>query len=172
MLLNKRLLILILSAFLVTGASIFDLNNSPSQHQLQAYANVVKDTYESKLFSLSPYKQGHFGLRMYRQTQDEKYYTTILVDLANVTDRLNQIAADVTTPKAIRQHSLARLNEYKKGKDERSQRRYAATKNNPDYFYMDSTFYGISPDCKNMESLISLIKNYAKCFEATILKAS
>ncbi|GMQ49311.1 DUF3541 domain-containing protein [Vibrio sp. 10N] len=134
--LNKRILVLILSAFLVTGASIFDLNNSPSQHQLQAYANVVKDTYESGLFSLSPYKQGHFGLRMYRQTQEEKYHTAILVDLANVTDRLNKMAAEVTTPKAIRQHSLARLKEYKKGKDERSQRRYAATKDNPDYFYM------------------------------------
>ncbi|GAL37948.1 hypothetical protein JCM19240_4515 [Vibrio maritimus] len=108
---------------------------------------------------------------MYRQTQDEKYHTTILVDLANVTDRLNQIAEEVTTPKAIRQHSLARLNEYKKGKDERSQRRYAATKNNPDYFYMGSTFYGISQGCKSMGSLINQTDNYAKCYEATILKA-
>ncbi|USD63222.1 DUF3541 domain-containing protein [Vibrio sp. SCSIO 43140] len=136
MILKKRILALTVSAFLITGASIIDFSSTPKPHQLQAHANVVKDTYESRLFSLSPYKQGHFGLRMYRQTQDTKYKTTILVDLANVTDRLNHIAANVNTPDAIHQHSLERLNEYKKGKDERSVRRYKATKDQPEYFYM------------------------------------
>lgn len=78
MTLKKRVLALTVSAFLITGASIIDFSSTPKPHQLQAHANVVKGTYESRLFSLSPYKQGHFGLRMYRQTQDTKYKTTIL----------------------------------------------------------------------------------------------
>ncbi|MGX9520988.1 DUF3541 domain-containing protein [Vibrio mediterranei] len=133
---NKAIVAIIVSVFLLTGASIITLDTPPTKQHFQASANVVKDTYESQLFTLSAYKQGHFGLRMYRQTQDPRYNAVVLGDLANVTSRVNEIAADVTTPKAIRAYSLQRLNDYKKGKDERSQRRYKATKEQPEYFYM------------------------------------
>ncbi|SEF63314.1 DUF3541 domain-containing protein [Vibrio hangzhouensis] len=133
---NKGFVALIVSVFALTGASVIDLDTPPIQQQFQASANAVKETYESRLFTLSPYKQGHFGLRMYRQTQDAKYNNVVLGDLANVTNRVNRLVAEVTTPTAIREYSLRRLNDYKKGKDERSQRRYKATKNDPEYFYM------------------------------------
>ena len=33
-------------------------------------AQLIKDTYESRLYTLPAFREGHFGLRMYRQTLD------------------------------------------------------------------------------------------------------
>ncbi|MGV2986249.1 DUF3541 domain-containing protein [Vibrio sp. E150_011] len=127
---------IIASVCLVTGATAVHFDSLSSPKSFNTYADIIKRTYESQLYTLSVYKQGHYGLRMYRQTQDPKYATVVQNDMTNVVSRLNVLSAEINTNKAIRAYSTERLNDYKKSKDERSQRRYSATKSDPDYFYM------------------------------------
>jgi len=105
-------------------------------------AQVIKTTYESQLFSLSAFKEGHFGLRMYRQTLDEKYNPAIWTDMAQVASRLNRIAARVHSPEQIILYSEKRLAGYHKKQDERSQRRYTVTKHHPEYIFLGVDLLG------------------------------
>ncbi len=82
------------------------LNVQASQEEVPALnysqsAQLIRDTYERELFTLPPFKEGHFGLRMFRQTLDEKYYATIWTDMAQVASRLNRFANDVVKPEDI-----------------------------------------------------------------------
>ncbi|MCL9774179.1 DUF3541 domain-containing protein [Vibrio methylphosphonaticus] len=127
---------IVASVCMVTGATAVHFDSLTSPKSFDTYAQIIKQTYEAELFTLSVYKQGHYGLRMYRQTQDSKYSVVVWNDMANVVSRLNTLSKYVKTRQEIRDYSNDRLNDYKKGKDERSQRRYAATKSDPEYFYM------------------------------------
>ncbi len=53
-------------------------------------AQLIKDTYESQLYTLPAFREGHFGLRMYRQTLNDKYLPAVWTDIAQVANRLNQ----------------------------------------------------------------------------------
>lgn len=52
-------------------------------------ADLLRKTYESQLYTLPAFKSGHYGLRMYRQTLDDKYAAAIWSDMARVASRLN-----------------------------------------------------------------------------------
>ncbi|MCW8333847.1 DUF3541 domain-containing protein [Vibrio paucivorans] len=105
-------------------------------------AELIKQTYESQLYTLSAFKEGHYGLRMYRQTLDKKYSAAVWSDLARVASRLNQFAAEVNTPEQIAEYSQKRLKGYAQAADERSVRRYSVTQKMPEYIYLGVDLLG------------------------------
>ncbi len=108
----------------------------------QESANTIKQTYEPQLYTLSAFKEGHYGLRMYRQTLDDKYKAAIWSDMARVASRLNHFAAEVHMPKQIALHSEKRVAGYIGETGERSKRRYAITKQMPEYLYLGVDLLG------------------------------
>ncbi|WP_114766857.1 DUF3541 domain-containing protein [Vibrio rhodolitus] len=108
----------------------------------QDSAQRIKQTYEQQLYTLPAFKEGHYGLRMYRQTMDDKYAAAIWSDLARVASRLNYFAAEVNTPESIYIYSEERLSGYIGDDDERSMRRFTATKHMPEYLYLGVDLLG------------------------------
>ena len=84
-------------------------------------AQLIRSTYEQELFTFPAFKEGHFGLRMYRQTLDEKYHAAIWTDMAQVASRLNQFANEVVEPEDIILYSSQRLTTYQEKETERGQ---------------------------------------------------
>lgn len=105
-------------------------------------ADVIRHTYESQLYTLPAFKEGHYGLRMYRQTLDKKYAAAVWSDMARVASRLNAIAAEVNTPEQIYLYAQQRLSGYQDESDERSKLRYTATKHMPEYLYLGIDLLG------------------------------
>lgn len=120
-----------------TNASI-----STERASFQQDAERIRKTYESQLFTFPAFKIGHYGLRMYRQTQDSKYQSAIWSDMARVASRLNYFAAEVHTPGQIEAYSAKRLARYDHKDDVRSDLRYEATKDKPEYFYLGVDLLG------------------------------
>lgn len=107
-----------------------------------ASAELIRNTYERQLYTLPAFKEGHYGLRMYRQTLNPKYSAAVWTDMARVASRLNRFAAEVNTPEQILLYTNRRLASYANDNDERSQRRYAATKHRPEYLYLGVDLLG------------------------------
>lgn len=105
-------------------------------------ANIIKHTYETQLYTLPPFKEGHYGLRMYRQTQDPKYKSAIWSDVARVADNLNKISAQTYTDEQIHAYSINRLSGYLDETDERSLRRFNATVKMPEYVFLGVSLLG------------------------------
>lgn len=113
--------------------------------QLLSYqqdAALIRQTYESQLYTLPAFKMGHYGLRMYRQTQDPKYAAAIWADLARVASRLNYFATEVSTPEQIQAYTDKRLHRYDKKSDLRSDIRYEVTLKHPHYLYLGVDLLG------------------------------
>lgn len=108
----------------------------------QDTAAIIRRTYETQLFTLPGFKEGHYALRMYRQTLDDKYAAAIGSDLARVASRLNYFAEDVHSPEQIQRYAQKRLNSYQKSQDERTQRRFSATQTMPEYLYLGIDLLG------------------------------
>lgn len=108
----------------------------------QATADLIKQTYESQLFTLPGFKEGHYALRMYRQTLDDKYAAAIGSDLSRVASGLNYFAAEVNTPEQIQRYAQKRLKRYQHSDDERTQRRFEATQTMPEYLYLGIDLLG------------------------------
>ncbi|WEM41243.1 DUF3541 domain-containing protein [Photobacterium sp. DA100] len=116
--------------------------SNDGQVSYQQDAERIRQTYESQLFTLPAFKMGHYGLRMYRQTQDPKYQAAIWSDMARVASRLNYFATEVHTPEQITAYSVKRLARYDHKQDVRSDLRYEATKDKPEYFYLGVDLLG------------------------------
>jgi len=108
----------------------------------KASADIIRHTYESQLYTLPAFKEGHYGLRMFRQTLDKKYSAAVWTDMARVASRLNKFSAEVYTPEQILLYSEKRVSGYIGDKDERSVRRYTVTKHTPEYLYLGVDLLG------------------------------
>lgn len=117
--------------------------NYPAARDNYAYsADIIRHTYESQLYTLPAFKAGHYGLRMYRQTLDEKYTAAIWSDMARVASRLNYFAADVHTPEQIYLYSQQKLANYNKDPSIRAKLRYTVSKHMPEYLYLGIDLLG------------------------------
>ncbi|WP_445946318.1 DUF3541 domain-containing protein [Shewanella sp.] len=104
-----------------------------------ADAELIRNTYEPKLYSFPAYVIGHYGLRMYRQTLDPKYAMSVWMDMARLTTRLDKFAAEVSSPEQIQKYIDKRIGGYeavygKRGK--RGKLRYKVTKKMPEYLFV------------------------------------
>lgn len=115
---------------------------STQQESFTASANVIRQTYETQLYTLPAFKEGHYGLRMYRQTLDPKYSAAVWSDMARVASKLNRFAAEINTPEQILLYSEKRISAYSDETDERSIRRYTVTKHMPEYLYLGVDLLG------------------------------
>ncbi|GEA61248.1 DUF3541 domain-containing protein [Vibrio comitans] len=133
---KKSLVYIGSTAIVLSGVTAYWFQNTTSPETYRNAAQTIKQTYEQQLFTLSSYKQGHFGLRMFRQTQDPKYLVVIQEDIGIMSIRLNQLSEDLSSKQTMQQYAEQRLTQYRHGKDERSKRRLAATEDKPEYFYL------------------------------------
>ncbi|RTZ18131.1 DUF3541 domain-containing protein [Vibrio aquaticus] len=115
---------------------------SPQSDSFATSADTIRETYESQLYTLPAFKEGHYGLRMFRQTLDPKYSAAVWSDMARVASRLNRFAAEVHTPEQILLYSEKRIAGYSDETDERSLRRYTVTKHQPEYLYLGVDLLG------------------------------
>lgn len=134
---HKKLIGLCLGVVL-SHTSVAATNTS----SFEASADIIRNTYESQLYTLPAFKEGHYGLRMYRQTLDDKYSAAVWSDMARVASRLNRFSAEVHTPEQILLYSERRLSGYVDETDERSMRRYSVTKHMPEYLYLGVDLLG------------------------------
>ena len=118
-----------------------DSLNSQEQSFKQS-ADLIRTTYESQLYTLPAFKEGHYGLRMYRQTLDDKYSAAVWSDMARVASKLSYLSNDVTTMEQIVLYSEKRVASYVGDDDERSVRRYNITKHMPEYLYLGVDLLG------------------------------
>ncbi|MBW3695924.1 DUF3541 domain-containing protein [Vibrio sp. T187] len=138
--LTKLTLCLLLGATASFGS--FAKNDSNSSFSFEQSADVIRQTYESQLFTLPAFKEGHYGLRMFRQTEDEKYSAAVWSDMARVASRLNRFSEEINTQEQIVLYSEKRLSAYIGDDDERSVRRYNVTKHMPEYLYLGVDLLG------------------------------
>ncbi len=105
-------------------------------------ADLIRTTYENQLYTLPAFKEGHYGLRMYRQTLDDKYSAAVWSDMARVASKLSTLSNDVQTMEQIVLYSEKRVASYVGDDDERSVRRYNITKHMPEYLYLGVDLLG------------------------------
>ncbi len=118
-----------------------DIIHSHKQSFKQS-ADLIRTTYESQLYTLPAFKEGHYGLRMYRQTLDDKYAAAVWSDMARVASKLSRLSNDVHTMEQIVLYSEKRVASYVNDLDERSVRRYNITKHMPEYLYLGVDILG------------------------------
>ncbi|WP_295893315.1 DUF3541 domain-containing protein [uncultured Vibrio sp.] len=127
-----------------------DLDDQSQKHtqdaqkksSFQQSADLIKQTYENQLYTLPAFKEGHYGLRMFRQTLDDKYAAAVWSDMARVASRLNRFSEEIHTEEEILIYSQKRLQGYHQQKDERSIRRYTTTMHHPEYLYLGVDLLG------------------------------
>ncbi|WP_261874973.1 DUF3541 domain-containing protein [Vibrio rarus] len=118
------------------GLSLYPLIADNASQTDQFEANTIKHNYEQGLFTLSPYKQTHFGLRMFRQTHDPKYQILVQEDIANISIKLNQFSSDMVSEETMSKYATQKLADYHQSNDERSTRRVNTIQDNPAYVYL------------------------------------
>ncbi|MDD1781086.1 DUF3541 domain-containing protein [Enterovibrio sp. ZSDZ35] len=106
---------------------------STSPHQDAA---MIKQTYDSNLSALSAYQLGHYGLRMYRQTQDDDYQAAVWTDMARIASRLNGYSASISSKDDVLRLGAARLESYSSGDNERDALRHDAAKGREEYLVL------------------------------------
>ncbi|ABM00057.1 DUF3541 domain-containing protein [Shewanella amazonensis] len=73
-------------------------NNATEPMGTTAVYQAIKQQLEASLFELPPRVQGHYGIRMYRMTGDDKYANAALVDLYAVTESQAFYACNLDKP--------------------------------------------------------------------------
>ncbi|RYU69381.1 DUF3541 domain-containing protein [Aliivibrio finisterrensis] len=139
---KRALLLFIVLLFGLASVNAEIMQGGKTVPSFKQDAASIRHTYETQLYTLSAFKAGHYGLRMYRQTMDPKYSAAVWSDMARVASRLNQFSSEVHTPEQIDIYAQKRLNSYVDDTDIRSTLRYQATKNMPEYFYLGVDLLG------------------------------
>ena len=116
--------------------------NTSQKQSFKASADIIRNTYESQLYTLPAFKEGHYGVRMFRQTQDQKYAAAVWSDMARVASKLSRLSNDVYTQEQIVLYSEKRISSYLDEEDERSVRRYNITKHMPEYLFLGVDLLG------------------------------
>jgi len=122
----------------VVSRTVISPSTTDQQHlnDESAIADDILSHYKKNYYLLNSYEQGHFSLRLYRQTLSPQYENGISIDLYRLANKLNRFANEINSPEKIYLYSQKDLARYKNKKDIRSQYRYEATKNTPEYFYL------------------------------------
>lgn len=96
----------------------------------------IKNNIETHLFELPPRVQGHYGIRQYRMTGDDKYANAALVDLYAVTEAQAFYACNLDKPGFITEQAEQAISVL--GKGPRAKARKKALQPFPEFiFYTD-----------------------------------
>lgn len=134
-----------------------------SQSQKDTVYEGIKVNLEQHLYQLPPRVQGHYGIRLYRMTGDEKYANAALVDLYAVTESQAFYACSLDTPEFIKSEAENAISVL--GKGPRATARKKALEPFPEFlFYTDVLLrfssrideFGLSGPCN--DKLISALK--------------
>ncbi|MDO6679911.1 DUF3541 domain-containing protein [Shewanella sp. 4_MG-2023] len=132
----KSLTSLISFSLLLTCASSFAETRDNHQLTHQQVRSAIQLNLEQNMYSLPPRIQGHYGLRMYRMTGDEKYANAALIDLITITERQNYFACNMDKPNFIKDEAEQAISVL--GKGPRAKARKKALKPFPEFiFYSD-----------------------------------
>ncbi len=102
----------------------------------QKVAMTIKQNFESHLFQLPPRIQGHYGIRLFRMTGEEKYLPSALYDYYVIVDRLHRTSYRLNHPGYVMNKSKALTDAMSHGK--RGKARRKALKKHPEFiFYAD-----------------------------------
>lgn len=122
---------LALFSFSATSAAT-DVSQSQKDHVYQG----IKANLEQHLYQLPPRVQGHYGIRLYRMTGDEKYANAALVDLYAVTESQDFYACSLDEPGFIKTEAEKAISVL--GKGPRAKARKKALEPFPEFlFYTD-----------------------------------
>ena len=103
----------------------------------QDRVRIIKQHFESNLYTLSPKIQGHYGLRMYRQTQNPKYLNTVRLQLFRISDALLKQAELLTSKQAVIDEGMKQREKYGYVADSiRRKLRYRSTKGKEEYLVL------------------------------------
>lgn len=114
---SKTLSYLFLSASLLSSVVLAKQPTEDIAHQLtaeQVYQGI-KTTLETNLYSLPPRVQGHYAIRQYRMTGENKYANGSLIDLLTITERQAYYACNLDKPGFIKTESQIEVNKLKPG---------------------------------------------------------
>ncbi|WP_299794571.1 DUF3541 domain-containing protein [uncultured Shewanella sp.] len=145
-----------------TTAETAKANTSPAPHDEVYYG--IKSNLEQHLYQLPPRIQGHYGIRMYRMTGDEKYANAALVDLYAVSDSQDFYACNLDQPGFIESEAEKAISIL--GKGPRAKARKKALQPFPEFlFYTDVLLrfssrideFGLTGPCH--KQLIKTLKN-------------
>ncbi|MCG9696559.1 DUF3541 domain-containing protein [Shewanella sp. Isolate11] len=102
----------------------------------QQVRQAIQSNLENHLYQLPPRVQGHYGIRLYRMTGDEKYANAALVDLYAVTESQGFYACQLDKPGFIEQEAKDAISVL--GNGPRAKARKKALQPFPDFiFYTD-----------------------------------
>ncbi|QYJ91728.1 DUF3541 domain-containing protein [Shewanella halotolerans] len=102
----------------------------------QGVKQAIQQNLEDNLYQLPPRVQGHYGIRLYRMTGDDKYANAALVDLYAVTESQAFYACQLDKPGFIQQEAQAAIDVL--GKGPRAKARKKALAPFPEFlFYTD-----------------------------------
>ncbi|WP_285162690.1 DUF3541 domain-containing protein [Shewanella goraebulensis] len=125
-----------LSLVVASTGSFAETKPSSATLTHQQVRSAIQLNLEQNMYTLPPRIQGHYGLRMYRMTGDEKYTNAALIDLITITERQNYFACNIDTPKFIEQQAEQAISVL--GKGPRAKARKKALKPFPEFiFYSD-----------------------------------
>lgn len=150
-------------ALALTMLSPLALAQEPTSAQ-QEVATRIQQNLEDHLYQLPPRVQGHYGIRMYRMTGDDKYASSALVDLYAVTNSQAWYACQLDDKNFVEQASLAAIS--KLGNGPRAKARKKALKPFPEFiFYTDVLLrfasrideFGMTGPCH--DKMVSLLKS-------------
>lgn len=134
----RRLCICVLTSCALVACAATASPQGLTPDSFQQTAQVIRATYEQQLFGLRLSKQAHYGLRMYRQTLDDRYSSLIWLDMARVASRLNYFAENTSSPEQIAAYGVNRMARYAKHPGARSKKRYQAMEAMPEYLYVST----------------------------------
>lgn len=145
-------------------ALISPLTQAATQAEIDRVYNAIKDNLETNLYTLPPRVQGHYGIRMYRMTGDEKYANAALVDLYAVTESQSFYACNLDKPGFIDTASEEAIEVL--GKGPRAKARKKALEDIPEFLFFTDVLlrfgsrideFGLEGPCN--DKMIAAIKS-------------
>lgn len=108
----KLLLISLIALALLTSTNVIATAGSGVTSNELTNIEVhdqIKQHLERNLFTLPPRVQGHYGIRLYRITGDERYANAALVDLFAVTEAQAYYACQLDSPQFVEHEAQAAI---------------------------------------------------------------
>lgn len=122
----RNLFIVVLTVFssqLFAGGNLSD----------KAVYHGIQETLEKNLFTMAPRVQGHYGIRMYRQTGESRYLSSALYDFYVVQDHLNYLVTNHNVKGFVSKEAQRLTDAMSKGK--RGNLRRKSLKQFPEFIY-------------------------------------